>query len=351
MDIIWMMLLEHISLKKNKHKTGFFVIFVLSVISSCGVSNQKLVYAIQEGETARVKAILEKDISLNGDAYDVQPLEIAIRSEHSEAISLLVSHGADPVYNNFHAIEIAVNLGNEKVIKALLDSDKVSSQTTIPSKNMTLGYWATITADEKILRVVVDGRQNCGEKHSGKTALHNVIENFDEEILQLFLLADCNPDVRDDEGVTPLGYAVIQGDKGKIRTLLGVGARVKNISVKGGYYFLGLYWRNGYESVFPYGEKDSVFQKEASSDLYIGIIYNQYLLNNEKVSLVNEFMNNGIDYTSLGKDGLRPIDHAADLGYGPSIDLLRDDQARSERIALGDQLFREFSERSNDANH
>ena len=81
-------------------------------------------------------------------------------------------------------------------------------------------------------RLVEDLSQQSGviidiKDHLGRTLLHEAVEKKDRAFVECLIAVGCNPNVKEDCGVTPLTIAVLLHDKDTCQRLVSCGASIK----------------------------------------------------------------------------------------------------------------------------
>ena len=107
------------------------IVLLAVVLGGCAGSSlqstgsSQLVEAARNGDTARVRALLEQEVDPNtADKSGATPLWVAIENRHHETAELLVSRGArvDAAFDGFTPLAKAALDGNTKATNILLRS-------------------------------------------------------------------------------------------------------------------------------------------------------------------------------------------------------------------------------------
>ncbi|KKO99367.1 hypothetical protein THAR02_08530 [Trichoderma harzianum] len=165
--------------------------------SSFGIT--PLMCAAENGYIAVVKLLLVAGANPNrGNSIGMTPLMCAAENGDVNVAEVLITAGADPNFKgelgevNSTALLLAVGQGHEAVVKLLLASGA--------KVNLSNGHW------------------------SDKAALHIAAIEGHGVIVELLLAAGAIPDIRDNDGQTPLWHAAGKGYEAVVKSLIAAGA-------------------------------------------------------------------------------------------------------------------------------
>jgi ankyrin repeat protein len=175
--------------------------------------------AIQDGDTAKVKALLEKNPELVNTANEVgmTPLLMATMRNKMELIKLLVNRGADVRAKNsigFTALDAAVYSGNKEAVELLI----------------TKG--ADMNTKSKL----------------GTTPLLFSVTRGHKEVLEILINKGASLDITDRTGSSPLLLAALEGRKAMVELLIGKGVDMNAANSRGGTP-LSVADREGYKDI------------------------------------------------------------------------------------------------------
>ncbi|KAM0550207.1 hypothetical protein ACHAPJ_009055 [Fusarium lateritium] len=213
------------------------------------------------------------------------PLWWAADNGHDDVIKLLAQlegrAGEVDAENSFGTTPLmrAVKSQRHAAVRVLLDTELVDPNAE-DTDGLTVLSWAAITGDETITRWLLEtpGIEPNAKYEEGQTALEEATKNGYEKVAKLllevgkakpdsrFLLqaaeqghqeivrllidtAEVDPNVRDDNGQTPLSLAAQNGHEGIVELLLGEGTADPNIQDHSGQTPLRLALEQGYEAI------------------------------------------------------------------------------------------------------
>ena len=136
--------------------------------------------AARDGDTERLRALLEGDPSLVGaEFWYTPPLHFAVREGHVDAVRLLIEAGADIYHRSLYAqetlLEIALARGHHEVARLLRDEldRRVSSTGTRHAI-----HEAVADGDIEVVERLVAGRPDLVDRgdHLGRRPLHYAVE-------------------------------------------------------------------------------------------------------------------------------------------------------------------------------
>src|SRR6185295_12326751 len=102
------------------------VLFLCPLVAGAQDLNEEFFAAARKGDTAAVKALLDKGVNVNAKTrYGATALSFACDHESVEMVKLLLERGADPnTRDTFYGeapIGWAISKGNVQIVKLLLD--------------------------------------------------------------------------------------------------------------------------------------------------------------------------------------------------------------------------------------
>jgi ankyrin repeat protein len=256
-----------------------------------------LSYAAFLGDEARVTALLDAGIAVNGpDQAGWTPLFFAlagatqgsprlhlwhnwvladlgdVRSKEADAyrqvIRLLLRRGANveardglghtPLLFLLHSFTYQPRWGGRLLIDELLEHGANVSAVSVPNDydGRTPLMWAALKGDTTSVEALLDyGAAVNARDKNGMTALMWAAP----EVAPLLLARGADPHVRDKFGRTPLSYAAYQGDAPRVKTLLSRGLKVDDKDLDGlTPLFFALYGQCGYYRTGSWPKKEQV---------------------------------------------------------------------------------------------
>lgn len=128
----------------------------------------------------------------------------------------------DPGYTALH---VAVNIGDEAMVRLLLD--KGADVTKQDGQGKTALCMAAERDHDKIASMLLESSTDPNKTdYLGRTALFAAVVNGSETIADLLLAHSARVNVRDQRGMTPLHLAVAAGSKSMTLFLIDKGANV-----------------------------------------------------------------------------------------------------------------------------
>ena len=148
---------------------------------------RQLMQAAKDGEIVTVRRLIAQGVNVNvRDEDEATPLMHAADSYHRDVIILLIQNGADvnarDKNDNTALIKFCLNIGDD------------------PENLDTLSALFTPTPSGEKLEVDIQNKE-------GATALHLCLDSGNAEIAERLLLGGANPNVKDNEGISPLMLA------------------------------------------------------------------------------------------------------------------------------------------------
>lgn len=180
------------------------------------------------GHSSIVRRLLN-DQSVNSlDNYHRTPLYLASMEGHESVVQLLLQHNGVKVNLAERAgkgpMHIAACEGSEGIVQTLLEDERVEVDIKDDYGRTPL-WWAAMERHEGIVRLLLsDDRVDVNRRNNhGQTILHIMAGHWgDEAIVQLLLSHEKTiPDLCDNDGRTPLYWAVMKEHDAVVRLLPG----------------------------------------------------------------------------------------------------------------------------------
>lgn len=172
-----------------------------------------LYYAIQEDELEAAKVLLEKGAKPDiADCNGMVALHVAALNGDMVAVRLLVGHGAD--VNIFtpggaSPLRVAVKDGNAEMARFFIDhgADLAAEDKVVPS----LLYRASEAGLPDIAATLIDRGANVNAIYWNGTPLWGPCWHNDKKMVKLLLDKGANPNLKDSQGHTAAGEAMLVG--------------------------------------------------------------------------------------------------------------------------------------------
>ncbi|WP_342255471.1 ankyrin repeat domain-containing protein [Spiroplasma endosymbiont of Poecilobothrus nobilitatus] len=277
-----------------------------------------LYFAIETENIEIIKLLIDNGADVNlRDKNDLTPLHFAIETENIEIIKLLIDNGADPNFldcnNSFISpLHYAIIKNKKEMIKVLLKSKKIKNNINNKSYlNIGCLHWASLNLKNinnlEITKLLIDNGADVNlQDENGTTPIYYAISTDNIEIVKL--LIDNGADVKNinKNGLTPLYYAIILDKKEMVQFLINNGADV-NLRDKNGLTPLHFAIdENNKEMVqFLINNGADVNIKITST----GATILHYAIIKNKKEMVKLLINNGAD-VNKGVDSLIPLNYA-----------------------------------------
>ncbi len=181
--------------------------------------------AVQFGSIVGVQALMEVSDFNAKDNYNRTPLLLAVRADNLAMVEILLSQkridvNVPDIENSTPLHFAATRCKETRIMKLLLDHGaNVNTQNKCKDTPLSLAIWRGATSMAKLLlscENIVINYQGKG----GKTPLHISAEKGLASIVSALLEKKAKVDVVDDNGWTPLHYALIKGHKDTFSSLL-----------------------------------------------------------------------------------------------------------------------------------
>lgn len=186
------------------------------------MSVDALLAAIQQGDLARARELVEQDVELRGarDSNGVSLLMKALYHRQSEIASLLATG------RNDLDLDEAVALGDLERVARLLEEEPESIERRSADGFTPLHYAAFFSQPEAARRLIEQGAElSVAAANPMKVhPLHSAAASGATEICRRLLEAGADPDARQEGGFTALMAAAMSGNEALIEILLEHGA-------------------------------------------------------------------------------------------------------------------------------
>ena len=207
-------------------------------------ANEEVLVAIQQGDSARLRALLAEDATLAEarDGNGVSALMLAIYQHRKDMVDLLRTRRSQfdifeasalgrtdlvedllaqsPVLANawsgdgFAPLHFAAFFGQDSVGRILLEHHADPSAHSRNDMKVTPLHSAAAGRHTAIVHALLDhGAPVNAKQQQGWTALHAAAQNGDQAMVDLLLKYGANPNARNDDGVMPEQLA---HDKGHV---------------------------------------------------------------------------------------------------------------------------------------
>ena len=231
------------------------------------------VQACTTGDVEALRTLLRNDPNLARERVAAGSTGLHLAARHSEAVSLLIEHGADPnardAGDNASPLHFAAAHGNLESVRVLLDAGADVHGRGDLHKGDVIG-WAAGVGNEAVINVLLER----GARHHifSAMALHDLalVEKLVEEdpeslarrrsrfedeqtpvhaafappdglggkpdyaMLELLLELGADVDAEDGKGRTPLAVAMLRGDREAMRLLKAAGAKEPEQPIRAG---------------------------------------------------------------------------------------------------------------------
>ncbi|PTD07843.1 Ankyrin-3 [Fusarium culmorum] len=223
-----------------------------------------LIYASRKGQIAMIKRLIQAGVDPNSSATGRIPLYEAASLGKSEAVAILVEHGAvvDPEESSrsplvtaafygytstvklLHSLGASLETGYQRGRTALTEAAEGGHEETT-SLLLQLGvktevkdgigrgplWTATMNRHMNIVKLLVDYGANIeAADHFGLTPLMVAVRNGDRKLTEFFLKKGSQMRPESEQNYSPLCYAAANGDEGIVNLLLDHGADVNYFS-------------------------------------------------------------------------------------------------------------------------
>ncbi len=194
-------------------------------------SKEQLQQAIESGDAAKLKSILQADPKLTNAPLTngVSPLMLATYYGRTELADILLQHGAE------QDIYVAAARGNVPRVRELLDARPDLLNSFAPDGHIPLGL-AAFFGQRAVVQLLLErgAKVNVSSRNAQKvTPLHGAVSRGDIETAKLLLDKGANVNARQERGFTPLFSAAGAGKIELMQLLVERGADVNALTDDG----------------------------------------------------------------------------------------------------------------------
>ncbi len=185
---------------------------VLVFLLALHLPGQDIFNAIQKGDLASVKALLEKDPALmNFYADGSKPLHFAAKLNQKDIAEYLVSKGADINVNesahlDFTPVTWAIRNGNKEMVEMFLKNGANLQYRTWLGESY-LHFAALFDRKELAEFLIERGMEVNTAKNGGLTPMHIAVVAGNIDIVKLLVQKGANLELKSKDGGTPLHFA------------------------------------------------------------------------------------------------------------------------------------------------
>jgi ankyrin repeat protein len=195
-------------------------------------------YAAFVGNAKIVKALLQAKATVDVEHEKVgTPLSIAVMQRHPEVCRLLLLAGAKPLSGRLSSVSLfdRVVYGDLAAVKLLLDSgaDPNSIEDIAHIKGVTPLHMAAEMGHLEIAELLtqrgakLDARTSTDSQH-----IHQAAMNGHDKMVALLLELGADVNCRDDNGVTPLDFAIFRENYQTADMIREVGGKHNKLKIK-----------------------------------------------------------------------------------------------------------------------
>lgn len=246
--------------------------------------NSPLMYAVQKGHTDCARLLIEQGAKVNEANNAAQTVLMqAAENGHTACVQLLLEHGATAASTDSYgetALMMAVRNNHTDCVKLLLQHD-----TAVAQRNK-----------------------------NGYTLMHVAVRNAGVKCIQLLCEAGAPADIADEDGITPLAYAVTTDYRDDtptaIRLLLQHGANVNNCHVI--QNAMREATADTLEQLLQAGMDFNYHTEDGKTLLHLAAAEGQ-------LDSMELLLQRGADLEATDRQGLTPLHHAAAGGHNRSV--------------------------------
>jgi ankyrin repeat protein len=208
-------------------RAATFVVLVCASAAPVG-AQVALVDTVKAGDTARVRALIEKRVNVNETEQDgTAPLHWAVDRDRPEIVQMLVRAGANvKAANRYGATPLwlaAVN-GNAKTIAILLEAGADASSANADGETALMVAARTGKTDAVSTLLARGADPNAKEGWRGQTALMWAAAEGHAAVVDLLVARGADLKARSNAGFTALLFAAREGRIAAVDALLEAGA-------------------------------------------------------------------------------------------------------------------------------
>jgi len=220
-------------------KTGKIILITIVILFAFSMTAlaQDIHKAAQEGDTEKVKSILEQNPTLLDSRNDNNLTPLIISSIHGniDVVRLLIKKGADINAGDnegSNALHNAAASGQKEVIELLL-SKGVDVNLGDNNGMTALHFVATRGYFECGKLLVAKGAEVNVKERNGRTPLFFAVRSGNIEFCQLLIDEGAEVDIKNNYGRTPLTYAIWRNSEPLVELLVKKGADINFKDVDG----------------------------------------------------------------------------------------------------------------------
>jgi ankyrin repeat protein len=212
--------------------------FITILFFIANLSAQNIHEAVEKGDLARVKELVEKDSEMVNARATGQyaylkftPLHFAALKGHNDIIQYLIKKGADISAQDSDGsapLNWAANFGHEEIVTTLIKNGAdVNSQNNF---GLTPLHGASYKGYLDIVKILIEkgSEINVRNKHEGKTPLQNAIEAGHTEIVKVLLDKGADVNSKDNAGKNSLFIATENGFLEIVKLIIEKGAEINS---------------------------------------------------------------------------------------------------------------------------
>ncbi|RUM61499.1 MAG: hypothetical protein DSY66_02060 [Persephonella sp.] len=213
---------EYINAVKNNNMPK--VVNILSEGLDVNVKEEKtgwtaLHYAVYYGYYKTAKYLLENGANVNlKNRKGETPLHLAVKKGNVRMVKLLLEYGAEMDIKDAYG-KMAIDYAKDERIEELLSED-LSDEDIAINKLFSAVKNCNVNKTKKVLKDLNLNIQN----NEGKTPIFYAVEKCDTKFLKFLINKGANVNAEDDNGLTPLYYAIMKKDLNKVKVLVESGA-------------------------------------------------------------------------------------------------------------------------------
>lgn len=213
---------EYINAVKNNNMPK--VVNILSEGLDVNVKEEKtgwtaLHYAVYYGYYKTAKYLLENGANVNlKNRKGETPLHLAVKKGNVRMVKLLLEYGAEMDIKDAYG-KMAIDYAKDERIEELLSED-LSDEDIAINKLFSAVKSCNVNKTKKVLKDLNLNIQN----NEGKTPIFYAVEKCDTKFLKFLINKGANVNAEDDNGLTPLYYAIMKKDLNKVKVLVESGA-------------------------------------------------------------------------------------------------------------------------------
>ncbi|CAG0889062.1 unnamed protein product [Darwinula stevensoni] len=281
----------------------------IQIHSATESGSTALHFAAVSGNNAIVMHLLQHGAKVNAkDKFGMTAFDMAIENKQNSTSNLLKLHGGkSSIHMGTTALHEAAYYGRDEVIAELLNAGAKINQQKETVNGWAAIHIASLRGHRSTVTLLLERGADINLATLDKQTAIDVAENNGQEEITSFLKQrggqafDCiglkNINKKDSKGWTPLQYAVHEGNREKIKTLLKCGATQDILEL------------------LPAGLDPKVEKKDVAIALNVAAA-------NGNMPDVKALLEKGADVNFKSADGKTPLDLALDNGHYDVADVL-----------------------------